>query len=163
MIRDATETDLSAIVSIYNAAIPGRQATADTHPISVESRWDWFRDHTPNRHPLWVNEKEGEIIGWLSLQAFYGRPAYAATAEVSLYIHPKHQGKGIGKTLLRHALQQSPSLGLNTLLAFIFAHNQPSLQLFNRFDFTEWGYLPRIAELDKIERDLMILGKRLRF
>ncbi|NEO27168.1 MAG: N-acetyltransferase [Kamptonema sp. SIO4C4] len=160
MIRDATETDLSAIVAIYNTSIPSRQATADTHPIPLDSRWDWFREHTPNRHPLWVKETAGEIVGWLSLQAFYGRPAYHATAEVSLYIHPHHQQQGIGQTLLRHALQQSPSLGLKTLLAFIFAHNQPSLALFSKFDFTEWGYLPRIAELDQIERDLIILGKR---
>jgi hypothetical protein len=28
-IRDAVESDLPAIVEIYNAAIPGRMATAD--------------------------------------------------------------------------------------------------------------------------------------
>jgi phosphinothricin acetyltransferase len=46
-LRDATEADLPAIVAIYNAAIPGRTATADTDPVTVESRREWFAKHSP--------------------------------------------------------------------------------------------------------------------
>ena len=46
-VRDATENDLASIVGIYNTAIPGRMATADTTPVTVESRGAWFRDHSP--------------------------------------------------------------------------------------------------------------------
>jgi phosphinothricin acetyltransferase len=53
-----------------------------------------------------------------------------------------------------------PSLQIRTLLAFIFAHNGPSLRLFERAGFVRWGLLPRIAELDGIERDVTILGFR---
>ncbi|MDB6139126.1 MAG: Phosphinothricin acetyltransferase, partial [Verrucomicrobiaceae bacterium] len=42
LIRDATAEDLPRIVAIYNAAIPGRLATADTVLVSVESRRPWF-------------------------------------------------------------------------------------------------------------------------
>ena len=48
-IRDATEADLPSIVAIYNAAIPGRTATADTEPVSVAQRLAWFREHDPAR------------------------------------------------------------------------------------------------------------------
>jgi L-amino acid N-acyltransferase YncA len=48
-----------------------------------------------------------------------------------------------------------------TLLGFIFGHNEPSLQLFYRFGFEKWGHLPNVAELDGIERDLIILGKKI--
>ncbi len=34
IIRDAVESDLPGILSIYNAAIPGRLATADTEPVT---------------------------------------------------------------------------------------------------------------------------------
>jgi phosphinothricin acetyltransferase len=50
---------------------------------------------------------------------------------------------------------------VDTVLGFIFGHNEPSLKLFHRFDFLEWGRLPRVAVLDGIERDLIILGRRL--
>jgi len=36
-IRDAREADLARIVAIYNEAVPGRRATADTEPVSVQS------------------------------------------------------------------------------------------------------------------------------
>ena len=160
-IRDATEADLPAIVAIYNAAIPGRMATADLEPVSVEGRIPWLRQHTPARRPIWVAEAAGAVVGWLSLQDFYGRPAYHATAEVSVYVAPAHQGRGVGWRLLAEAVRQGPSLGLRTLLGFIFAHNAPSLRLFQGLGFQRWGHLPRVAELDGVERDLVIVGLRL--
>ena len=111
-IRDAVEADLPAIVRIYNAAIPGRLATADTVPVSVEDRTAWFRAHDPKRRPIWVLEADGEIIAWPSFQSFYGRPGYHATAELSVYVSPAHRRRGGGRTLLEEAIRRSPALGL---------------------------------------------------
>ncbi len=47
------------------------------------------------------------------------------------------------------------------MLAFVFAHNAPSVALFERAGFATWGRLPRVAELDGVERDLAILGRRI--
>jgi phosphinothricin acetyltransferase len=161
VIRDARADDLPRIVAIYNEAIPGRRATADTEPISLDSRRSWFQEHTPARRPLWVVERRGHVVGWLSLQDFYGRPAYAATAEVSVYVSSTAQGQGVGRRLLTHALERTPALGLSTLVGFVFAHNAPSVALFERLGFARWGHLPRVARLDGVERDLLILGRRL--
>jgi phosphinothricin acetyltransferase len=108
-----------------------------------------------------VFESEGQVVGWFSFGKFYGRPAYAATAEISVYVDPAKQRQGIAKALTRHALDRAPELGLTTLLGFVFAHNRPSLLLLGSFGFESWGELPRIAVLDGVERDLSILGKRL--
>jgi L-amino acid N-acyltransferase YncA len=160
-IRHATETDLPTIVAIYNAAIPSRMATADLEPVSVASRLAWFGGRSPSKRPIWVIEVEGVVAGWLSFQSFYGRPAYHTTAEISIYIASAYHQRGLGRQLLAQAIHQSPSLGLNTLLGFIFAHNQPSLKLFEKFSFQSWGYLPKVAQLDGIERDLVIMGLRI--
>jgi L-amino acid N-acyltransferase YncA len=160
-IREATEADLAAIVEIYNASIPGRSGTADTDPVSVESRGSWFREHDPERRPLWVAEENRAIVGWVSFQSFYGRPAYHATAEISVYVTPALQRKGIGRELLARAVKRAPRHGLKTLLGFIFGHNEASLHLFESFGFQRWGVLPAVAELDGIERDLIILGRRI--
>ncbi|MFN7851873.1 MAG: GNAT family N-acetyltransferase [Dolichospermum sp.] len=160
MIRHALESDLPAIVAIYNAAVPSRMATADLEPVSVESRLAWFQGRVPSQRPLWVVETEGVIAGWLSFQSFYGRPAYYSTAEISIYISPNFQKRGLGKLLLEKAINESPSLGLKTLVSFIFAHNQPSLKLFAKLGFQNWGYLPKIADLAGVDRDLIIMGLR---
>lgn len=151
------------IVAIYNASIPGRMATADTIPVTVAQREPWFAEFRPESRPLWVATatSAGPVQGWLSLRSFYGRPAYQATAEVGVYVAPDAQRQGVARGLLRHALAAAPALGLRTLLAFVFAHNAPSIALFEREGFVQWGRLPRVAELDGVERDLAILGLRL--
>jgi L-amino acid N-acyltransferase YncA len=184
MIRHATIEDLPAIVEIYNSSIPGRMATADLEPVTVSSRLDWFHEHNPQR-PIWkilvpfvkrlpaqrgfcagrgyanANELDGKIGGWLSLRSFYGRAAYRQTAEVSIYVSPEDRRQHLADRLLTHAIGSSPSLDLNTLVGFIFGHNQPSLNLFQKHEFEQWGFLPQIAELDGTERDLVILGRKI--
>jgi L-amino acid N-acyltransferase YncA len=159
-LRNAAPTDLPVIVSIYNSTVPGRQVTADTEPVTVESRMNWYNEHTPDHRPLWVVEDEEEVIGWLSFQSFYGRPAYQGTAEISIYLHEKARGKKLGSFLLQSAIEACPRLRIKTLLGFIFGHNEPSLRIFSQFGFQQWALLPRVAELDNIERDLVIVGKR---
>lgn len=162
-IRDAVETDLPAIVEIYNAAILGRMACGYMEPVSVESRLHWYREHPPNRRPIWVMEIDDKIAGWLSFQFFYGTPAYHATAEISIYIAPNYRGMGIGKKLLDRAISESYKLGIKTLIGFIFADNLPSLKLFEKLGFQRWGYLPRVAEIDRVERDVIIVGLRINY
>jgi L-amino acid N-acyltransferase YncA len=158
--RNATREDLPVIVEIYNSTVPGRMVTADTEPVSVESRLQWCQDHEPSRRPLWIVCSENQPVGWVSFQSFYGRPAYNATAEISIYVHENFRGIGFGKQILDHAMQKCESLQIKTLLGYIFAHNLPSINLFREKGFSEWGLFPKIAVLDGIERDLVILGKR---
>ena len=159
-IRPAVATDLPAIVEIYNQSIPSRLATADTEPVTVADKWDWYHQRPANR-PLWVIDQQQEILGWLSFQNFYGRPAYQHTAEISIYIATEYHHQGLGSKLLSQAIADAPQLKLTTLLAFVFAHNQPSLQLFSNFGFLTWGHLPHVAELDQITRSLTILGRKI--
>jgi phosphinothricin acetyltransferase len=159
-IRLAELKDLTSIVEIYNLSIPGRLATADTEPVTVESRLDWFHSHKGNR-PLFIVEENGKIIAFLSFKSFYGRPAYSITAEIGIYIHPDHQKKGLGKLLLKKAIDISPELKLENLLGFIFGHNEPSIRLFKNFGFAEWGTLKEVGKMDGKYVDLIIFGKKI--
>ncbi|NUA29606.1 GNAT family N-acetyltransferase [Cupriavidus basilensis] len=162
IVRPALQRDLANIVAIYNSTVASRRVTADTEPVAVESRQAWFDAHQPERRPLWVAEdSEGRMAGWLSFSDFYGRPAYGATAEVSIYLDATRRGQGLGRYLLQQAIAHAPQIGVNTLLGFIFGHNAPSLALFASLGFERWGNLPRVAVLDGVERDLVILGRHL--
>ena len=105
-------------------------------------------------------EENGEICAWLSFDTFYPRAAYDGTVMIALYVHEKHRRVGLGRQLLTRALAHAPKLGVHTVLGYIFAHNEPSLRLFEAFGFERWAHLPRVAKLDTTERDLIILGKR---
>jgi len=158
-IRDAIESDLSAIIKNYNAAVVTRIATAQLTTVTLEDRRDWLKQHSPDRHPFWVLEIDRQIAGWLTLKPFLPRCAYQGTSEVSVYVDEKFRRRGIARKLLRRAIESAPSLQISAMVGLIFAHNKPSLRLFEQVGFEQWGLLPRIAQLDDLERDLTIMGR----
>lgn len=161
--RDATLDDLPKIVEIYNSTVASRLVTADLEPVSIESKLAWFHQHNSEFRPLWmVEDSQKNTIGWVSFQDFYGRPAYQKTAEISIYLDEKFRDKGFGKQILELSIEKCPSLEIENLLAFIFAHNLPSLTLFEKFGFELWANLKNIAELDGEKRSLIILGKNIK-
>lgn len=159
IIRDAVEVDLPAIIQIYNATVPTRMVTAELEPTTVEVRLQWFREHSPEQYPFWVAESDGRVIGWLDFKRFLPRCAYRGTAEISVYVDENFRSRGVGQRLLQHAITRAPSLGITALLGLIFGHNEPSLKLFERLGFERWAFLPDVAQLDGVQRDLVMLGQ----
>lgn len=157
----AVLSDLPKIVETYNSTIPSRLATADLEPVSVISKLQWFNAHSNSKRPLWLVKCDEEYAGWMSFNSFYGRPAYDGTVELSVYLEEKFRGKGIGKYCLEKAIFTCGDLHIKNLLGFIFAHNEASLRLFKKFGFETWAHLPGIALMDEIERDLIIVGKKI--
>ena len=159
LIRPAHYKDLPEIVEIYNLAIPGRQATSDLEPVTVEQRQAWFLAHNPSSCPLWVATNNEQVIGWLSLEKFKSRAAYGQTRETSVYVHPDFHQQGVATQLMENMLQYIPKLNVHAIVTLIFTHNIPSIKLFQKYDFNNWGELPEVTELDGIKRNVTILGK----
>jgi phosphinothricin acetyltransferase len=158
-IRDATDSDLPAIVEIYNAAIVTRVATAQLEPVALEHCRDWLRQHSPEQYPFWVAESDGCVAGWLSLKRFLPRCAYRGTVEVSVYVDEKFRRRGVARRLLEEAIRCGPSLGASAMVGLIFGHNEPSLALFEHLGFRRWGLLPAVAQVEGVERDLLVMGR----
>jgi L-amino acid N-acyltransferase YncA len=159
-IRDAVESDLPAIIDIYNAAIATRMSTAQLEPVTVESRRRWLNEHSPERHPFWVMECDGQVAGWLTIKPFLPRCAYSGTAELSVYVDQRFRRRGLARTLLEEAIARAPRLEITAVVGLIFAHNEPSLRLFEQLGFARWGLLPQVALLDGVHRDLTIMGRQ---
>ena len=166
-IRLAAIDDLPRIVEIYNQSIAGKQATADLQPVSVADRQAWFDAHTGNR-PLVVAQTSsetssqtslGEIVGWGSLSDLYARPAYHISTEISIYVAEEAKGQGVGKALVNYLIQLAPSCGVQQVVALIFAHNTPSLAMFDRLGFEPWGKFKQVCDMKGFIADVVILGK----
>ncbi len=158
-IRDAVDVDLAAIVRIYNDAVATRMSTAQLDQVTVEERKNWIKDHSPNRHPFWVAEIDGEVAAWLTIKPFIPRCAYSGTVELSVYVDQRFRRRGLARMLLEEAIARADSLGITAMVGLIFAHNEPSLKLFGQLGFEKWGLLPRVALLDGVYRDLTIMGR----
>ncbi|MDM7999430.1 MAG: N-acetyltransferase family protein, partial [Dehalococcoidia bacterium] len=156
-IRDAREEDLPAIVDIYNQSIPSGRATADTRPISVADRIDWFRQFDPARRPIWVAEDNGRVVGCVYLSWFYhARPAYDKTAEISTYVATDYQRKGLGTLLKRKMIEACPRLGIENVISMYFDHNEATEKINQRLGFKVVGHLPEIADVFGVKRGLKI-------
>jgi phosphinothricin acetyltransferase len=158
-IRDAEDVDLPAIVRIYNDAVATRMSTAQLDLVTVEERKDWIKDHTPDKHPFWVAEIDGEVAAWLTIKPFIPRCAYSGTVELSVYVDQRFRRRGLARLLLEEAIVRADSLGITAMVGLIFAHNEASLKLFAQVGFEKWGLLPRVALLDGVNRDLTIMGR----
>lgn len=187
MVQKANIDDLAQIIAIYNQSIAGKRATANWFPVTLAERQAWFDEHLHNpKRPIYVvksvikkavkaassAQPEGlpqpnselasqgsPLVAWGSFSDLYARPAYHISSEISIYLHEKYQGQGIGVALVRWMLTQAPSLDIHNVVALIFAHNQPSLKLFTKFGFTQWGYLPQVCDMQGFTADVVMLGK----
>src|SRR5512146_1054859 len=127
IIRLAQIADLPRILDIYNQSIPTKQSTGDTQPVTVEDRITWFREHHPEKHPIFVAEADGQVVGWCSLSAYRpGREAFRFTREISYYIASAYHRQGIGTALVEHALGACPGLKIKTFLAIVLEVNEVS-------------------------------------
>jgi L-amino acid N-acyltransferase YncA len=165
--RDAVEADLPRIVEIYNHAVATRTCSCDLQPVTVVDRRASFLAHSPRQRPLWVAfdaaQPDAGVMGYLGFFHFMNeRPGYFITADLAIYLHPECQSKGLGTYLLGQAIDRAPSLGIETLTATIFASNTASVALFRKMEFEQWGLMPRVARLEGVEKDLILVGRRVR-
>jgi L-amino acid N-acyltransferase YncA len=161
-IRPAISNDYNEIVAIYNHAVDEKFATADTEHVTIESRKNWFAQHSSNTYPIYVGEENGEIVGWCSLSPHRpGRKALRTVAEISYYIHKDHRRKGIANKLISYTIDEASRLGFKNLISILLDLNKTSTYILEKFGFEKWGHLPNIAEIDGVICGQYIYGKKL--
>ncbi len=108
---------------------------------------------------LGILEKEGYIAGFAFLKRYHAYPAFNSVAEVGYFILPEYIRKGLGKRLLDRLENEARALGVDTLLANISSHNQPSLDFHGRRGFRECGRFQRISRKFGQDVDIVWMQK----
>ncbi len=138
-VRLAEQRDASAIAEIYNAEVTTGVATFDLVPRTLEEQSEWLRARS-GAHPCVVSEDDdGTITGWACLSAYRSRPAYATSVENSVYVHPDHQGRGVGNLLLCELVQLADEHGFHAVFARVAGSNPASVALHARHGFETIG------------------------
>lgn len=144
-IRQAVSSDLPALVEIYNYAILETTATFDLDKQSVADRQAWFDSHSKDSFPLLVAEEKGNVLGYSGLLPFRDKEAYRYTAELSIYVHPRAHGRGIGKRLMQAIIEQAQTIGYHVIIAGITAGNDASMRLHEQFGFERVGVFREVG------------------
>jgi L-amino acid N-acyltransferase YncA len=159
-IRSATEADAAAICVIYNQGIEDRIATLETELRTPAERRQWLSARGP-RHPVFVAEAEETVVGWSSLNVYNPRPAYQYVADFSIYIERGWRGKGVGRRLLEHLVEQARALGYHKMMLSAFPFNASGVALYERLGFTRAGVFHEMGQLDGRWVDTLIMEKLL--
>lgn len=144
-----------AVKNIYEEGIRTGHATFE----KAAPEWsEWNQAHL--EQPRLVALDNGEVLGWAALTPVSGRCIYAGVAEVSVYVSAAARGKGLGKGLLQHLVDESEKNGLWTLQAGIFPENKASVAIHESCGFRIVGVRERIGKMNGVWRDNLLLERR---
>ncbi len=152
-----------AVQAIYQAGIDTGHATFESRtPDSFEQ---WLAAHVPELCLLALDA--GTPAGWAALGRVSGRCVYAGVGEVSVYVSPSFQRRGVGRRVLGALIAQSEERGYWTLQAGIFPENDASIALHRGLGFEVLGLRRRLGRmtfgpLAGQWRDVLLLERRSR-
>ena len=156
-VRASIEADLPAIIGIYNWAVNQTFATIDAEPLSAEEAATWWEDNV-RRHPLVVVEHDGDgVIGWGRLLPWKQRGF--DIFEDLVYVDPLHHGRGVGRTILEHLLEEAKTLHTRSVVASVAADNAGGLRLHQSLGFEVVGTLRAAAHKFDRWMDITLVQK----
>ena len=105
-------------------------------------------------------DDDGRIVGWVALSPTSARACYRGVAEHSVYVTESARGRGVGRALMDALVTSADAGGIWTIQTSIFPENEASVALHERLGFRVVGRRERIAQLDGVWRDTLLLERR---
>jgi L-amino acid N-acyltransferase YncA len=156
--RPVAEGDMPTVLAIYEEGLATRNATFETQvPTARQLRATWMRGMA------WIAELDGEVVGWTAVKPVSSRECYAGVGETTVYVTEAARGRGVGKALLHTQVNEADRAGLWTLQTSVFPENRASLALHHSAGYRTLAVRNRIAQLDGVWRDTVLLERRSEF
>jgi L-amino acid N-acyltransferase len=137
LIRPAAVADSTAILEIYNHEVRTSLVTFDLVPRTEAEQRTWITDRS-GVHVVLVAQDDGDddgsgspgaVVGFGALSPYRERPGYSTTVEDSVYVHPDHRGRGVGRLLLGALVDTATAHGFHALMAKIVGGHEASITL----------------------------------
>ncbi len=133
-LRLAEERDAEAIRQIYNVEVLTSTVTFDLVARGPEEQREWMEAHS-GVYPVIVAVEDDEVAGFACLSPYRPRPAYATSAEDSVYVAASHRGRGVGGALLASLVELAGAHGFHAVMARIVGDHETSIALHRRCGF----------------------------
>jgi len=144
LIRPAVVADSTAILEIYNHEVRTSLVTFDLVPRTEAEQRTWITDRS-GAHAVLVAQDDdagpsGAVVGFGALSPYRERPGYSTTVEDSVYVHPDHRGRGVGRLLLGALVDTATAHGFHALMAKIVGGHEASITLHAAAGFEVVGH-----------------------
>ncbi len=157
-VRPCEYDDAAAVAAIYNESIEAADSTMELTPKSAEDIGLLLR-RLGDRERLLVIESTEGIEGWGILKRYSDREGYRFAAETSVYLRRGHVGKrtGYGSAIQQELMKLSEDLGYHHIVAKIWASNEISIRMHEKFGFEIVGTQREIGFVKEEWRDVTIM------
>lgn len=150
-IRRAEQSDLPALLEIYNHYVLNTAITFDIEPRTLEQRREWFSQFAHSgKYQCFVAVKSGVVVGWASSSRFKERAAYDTTIETSIYLSSDSTGHGLGRALYETLFDAIANEDIHRIFAGATLPNAASVRLHEAMGFRLIGIQPEVGR--KFER-----------
>lgn len=158
-IRPATESDLPAILAIYNDAVLNTVTIWNDTPADLESRRAWLRARNSQSYPVLVAVLDGQVTGYASYGDFRPFEGYRFTVEHSVYVAEGARRRGVAARLMQSLIEHARASGKHVMIGGIEAENAASLALHAKLGFSQTARIPEVGR--KFDRwlDLVFVQK----
>lgn len=140
VIRKATQSDKDFIWEIFHEVVK----TGDTYvfPPSI-SKEDGLKNWTGEKYHTYVAELDGDVLGtYILKQNQMGLGSHVTNG--SYMVSPNAQGKGIGKKMALHSIEEARSLGFKSMqFNIVVSTNEAAVKLWKKFGFKIIGTIPK--------------------
>jgi L-amino acid N-acyltransferase YncA/precorrin-6B methylase 2 len=157
LIRPMRAADADGVLAVYQAGLDTGQASFET----AVPAWEAFdAAKLPLHRHVAADAGTGRVLGWVAVSPVSGRCVYAGVVEHSVYVHPGHLGRGIGRALLSALIASSQDAGIWTVQSGVFPENTASLRLHERAGFRVVGVRERVGCHHGRWRDVVLIERR---
>jgi L-amino acid N-acyltransferase YncA len=116
LVRPATVADAAQILDIYAPMVEGSVISFELEPPAIEEFVERMTTVMQD-NPWLVMEHGGVVIGYAYATLFRSRAAYSRTRESSVYVHPNHYRKGVGRELMLALLEELSARKVHRVVA----------------------------------------------
>ncbi len=144
MIRLATPADAPQIAEIYRPFCDGSHVSFEI-PAPDAAEMASRIEKINRRFPWLVSEIDGGVAGYAYASPHRERAAYRWVVEVTVYVHERFRGRGVGRALYGGLFDRLRSQGMYRAYAGIAMPNPASHALHESMGFTLVGIYRNIG------------------
>lgn len=146
-IRKVEQSDLDAILSIYNDVISDEASTLDLRKTGIFKWRQWFQEQHNAGYSMYVAELDGSVVGVAYFSAYRPKDAFSSTVEIDIYVRSEYRNRGVGSALAEKMLETAKNTPkLHVIVSVINSNNAVSTHLEEKYGFTLAGSVPEVAK-----------------
>lgn len=136
-IREANTADLPQILNLYLHGLEDRAVLTIEQAEQIFNKMSTY----PN-YKVYVAENEVEMLGTFALLIMdnLGHMGTPSAVVEDVAVLPNHQGKGIGKQMMRFALEQATEAGCYKMVLSSNLRRHDAHAFYESLGFTKHGY-----------------------